>query len=50
MAVLDTNQEIELKKVAAQLTGSMLDNHSADWDDEDVAQAFKTIYAVVRDA
>jgi len=50
VAVLDANQVIELKKAAAELTASMIDNHSDDWDDEDVAQAFKTIYAAVRDA
>jgi len=39
-----------LKKVAAELTASMLDNHSGDWDDDETAQAFRTIYQAVRDA
>jgi hypothetical protein len=50
VAIIDANQEIELKKVAAQLTASMLDNNSGDWDDAETAEAFKTIYAAVRDA
>lgn len=50
MAIVDANQEIELKKIAADLTASMLDNHSGDWDDEETAKAFQTIYTAVRDA
>jgi hypothetical protein len=49
MAVLD-EREIELKKIAAQLTASMLDNHSGDWDDAETARAFRVIYLAVRDA
>ena len=47
MAILD-EREIELKKIAAQLTCSMLDNHSGDWDDEETAQAFRTLYEAVK--
>jgi hypothetical protein len=47
---LPDEHEIELKRIAAQLTASMLDNHNGDWDDEETAQAFRTIYAAVRDA
>jgi hypothetical protein len=47
--VLD-EREIELKKIAAQVTVSMLDNHSSDWDDEETARAFRVIYTAVRDA
>ncbi len=43
-------REIELKKIAAQLTAAMLDNHNGDWDDAMTAEAFRTIYAAVRDA
>jgi len=43
-------REIELKKIAAQLTASMLDNHNGDWDDAETAQAFRTIYEAVRNA
>lgn len=49
MAVYD-EREIELKRIAAQLTMSMLDNHNDDWDDEQTAKAFRTIYLAVRDA
>jgi hypothetical protein len=49
MPVLD-EREIELKKIAAQLTVSMLDNHSGDWDDEETAVAFRKIYLAVRDS
>jgi hypothetical protein len=45
-----TSAELEMKKIAAELTISMLDNHSADWDDDAVAKAFRTIYAAVRTA
>ena len=47
MAVYD-EREIELKKLAVQLTCSMLDNHNGDWDDEDTARAFKTLYDAVK--
>jgi hypothetical protein len=47
MAILD-ERDIELKKIAAQLTASMLDNHSGDWDDADTARAFQTLYAAVK--
>jgi hypothetical protein len=43
-------REIELKKIAAQLTASMLDNHNGDWDDAETAQAFRVISTAVRDA
>jgi len=49
MAVLD-EREIELKKIAAQLTAAMLDNHNGDWDDAATARAFRTIYQTVREA
>ncbi len=49
MAISD-EREIELKKIAGDLTASMLDNHNADWDDAQTARAFKTIYDAVRDA
>jgi len=49
MATID-EQQIELKKIAATLTMSMLDNHSEDWDDEQTAAAFKKIYDAVRSA
>ncbi len=49
MAILD-EREIELKKIAADLTASMLDNHNAEWDDTATAKAFSTIYQAVRDA
>jgi hypothetical protein len=42
--------EIEYKKIAAQLTVAMLDNHSGDWDDAETAKAFLSIYAAVRSA
>ena len=48
MALLD-EREIELKKIAAQLTAAMLDNHTDDWDDTAVARAFKTIYQSVKE-
>jgi len=48
MAMVD-EREIELKRIASQLTQSMLDNHSKDWDDEAVAAAFRKIYAAVRE-
>jgi hypothetical protein len=47
MAILD-EREIELKKIAAQLTVSVLDNHNGDWDDVATAKAFKTLYDAVR--
>jgi hypothetical protein len=49
MAILD-QREIELKKIAAQLTASMLDNHNGDWDEAATAKAFKTIYEAVKSA
>ena len=49
MAILD-EREIELKKISAQLTASMLDNHNGDWDDVQTAKAFKTIYDAVKSA
>jgi hypothetical protein len=47
MAILD-EREIELKKIAAQLTASMLDNHNGEWDDVATAKAFRTLYDAVR--
>jgi hypothetical protein len=49
MAVLD-EREIELRKIAGQLTASMLDNHNGDWDDAATAKAFKTICDAVKNA
>jgi hypothetical protein len=49
MALLD-EREIELKKIAAQLTASMLDNHTGDWDDAATAKAFRTLYEAVKGA
>jgi hypothetical protein len=49
MPILD-EREIELKRIAAQLTMSMLDNHSGDWDEKETADAFRTIYTIVRDS
>jgi len=47
MPILD-EREIELKKLAVQLTCTMLDNHSSDWDDEETAKAFRVLYDAVR--
>ncbi|HUY11354.1 MAG TPA: hypothetical protein VMV73_03740 [Candidatus Dormibacteraeota bacterium] len=47
MALID-EREIELKKIAATLTASMLDNHSEDWNDEETAAAFRTIYEAIK--
>lgn len=44
------DKTIELKRIAASLTESMLDNHNGDWDDAAVAKAFRTIFTAVRDA
>lgn len=49
MAIND-QYELDLKRVAAQLTASMLDNHNGNWDDQDTAKAFKVIYDAVRQA
>jgi hypothetical protein len=46
----DSEKEIELKKLAVELTVAMLDNHSGDWNDEQTSKAFHAIYAAVRDA
>jgi hypothetical protein len=48
--MLSTQEQIELKKIAAELTASMLDNHSGDWNDQQTALAFRAIYQAVRDA
>jgi hypothetical protein len=45
-----TEQDIQLKQIAAQLTASMLDNHNGDWNDQDAARAFQTIYQAVKNA
>ncbi len=45
-----SDQDIELKQIAAQLTASMLDNHNGEWNDEDTARAFRTIYQAVKNA
>ncbi len=42
------DRDIELKRIAAELTASMLDNHNGNWNDADVARAFRTIYEAVR--
>jgi hypothetical protein len=47
MAVFD-EREIELKKLAVQLTVAMLDNHNGDWDDEATAQAYLKLYAALK--
>jgi len=49
MAMLD-EREIELKKLAVQLTAAMLDNHNGDWDDTATAAAFKLLYDTIRNA
>jgi hypothetical protein len=49
MAMHD-EREIELKKLAVQLTASMLDNHNGDWDDAATAKAFKKLYDAIREA
>jgi hypothetical protein len=49
LALID-EREIELKKIAAQLTAAMLDNHTGDWDDAETARAFRAIYDAVRNA
>jgi hypothetical protein len=43
-------REIELKKIAARLTASMLDNHTGEWDAEATAKAFVTIYTTLAGA
>jgi hypothetical protein len=45
-----TDQDIQLKQIAAQLTASMLDNNNDDWDDKDTARAFNTIYQAIKNA
>jgi hypothetical protein len=46
--MMTSDQEIQLKKIAAELTISMLDNHSGDWDDDQTAEAFRKIYEAVK--
>lgn len=41
MAITGPDQALELKRIAAELTASMLDNHSDDWDDEAVAKRLR---------
>jgi hypothetical protein len=48
--MMTPDQEIQLKQIAAQLVVSMLDNHSGDWNDEETARAFTTIYQAVKSA
>jgi hypothetical protein len=48
--MMTPDQEIHLKQIAAQLVGSMLDNHNGDWDDAATAKAFRTIYEAVKSA
>lgn len=43
-------QEMQLREIAAQLTATMLDNHSGDWDDEETAAAFVKIYTAIKNA
>jgi hypothetical protein len=45
-----TDQDIQLKQIAAQLTASMLDNNNDDWDDKDTARAFNTIFQAIKNA
>ena len=47
MPILD-EREVELKRLAVQLTVSMLDNHNGEWDDEATARAFRTLYEALR--
>ena len=49
MAIID-EREIELKKIAVQLTATMLDNHNGDWDDKGTAAAFRVIYDAIKNA
>ncbi len=46
--MMTPDQEVQLKQIAAQLVGSMLDNNNDDWDDKDTARAFRTIYDAVK--
>ncbi|MBC5823259.1 MAG: hypothetical protein GIW99_04775 [Candidatus Eremiobacteraeota bacterium] len=46
--MMTDDQHLELKRIAADLVTSMLDNHNGDWDDAAVARAFGTIYAAVK--
>ncbi len=48
--MITPDKEIQLKQIAAQLVGSMLDNHNGDWDDQATAKAFLTIYQAVKNA
>ncbi len=47
---IDTEREIALKQIAAELVRTMLDNHSGDWDHDETARAFVTIYEAVESA
>jgi hypothetical protein len=46
--MMTPEQDIALKKIAADLTTSMLDNHSGDWDADETAAAFLKILAAVK--
>ena len=48
--MMTPEQEIQLEQIAARLAASMLDNHSGDWDDEDTARAFVTLFQAVKNA
>ncbi len=48
--MMTPDQEIALKKIAADLTMSMLDNHNGDWNDDETAAAFVKIFAAVKNA
>ncbi len=41
---------IEIKRIAAQLTASMLDDHNGDPDDRETARAFEVIFAAIEAA
>ena len=44
------DQDIQLKHIAAQLTGSMIENNSDEFDAEATVKAFLTIYQAVKSA
>ena len=47
-AMMTPDQEIQLKEIAARLVASMLDNHNGDWDEQQTAKAFRTMYDAVK--
>ena len=46
--MMTPDQEIQLKAIAGKLVAAMLDNHNGDWDDQETAKAFRTIYEAVK--